>query len=202
MRKKVNLISFLLIVITSVISIKQGIVSCKNNDLYRVLICFMLPVVMLLPYMFKSKINNLLILIFELFIFISYFLGTIINLYQKIYCYDKVIHYISGIVCSIFALYILSKYNNTNRNLIFNIIFILSFTMFLASIWEIFEYSGDIIFEKDAQKVLTTGINDTMKDMICALIGSIIVIIWYLFEKTNNIQLFITKFILNNEKKE
>lgn len=200
MRGKIDLISFLIIIITLVVSIKQGIISYQNNDLYRLLLCFMLPVVMFLPYVFKSKINNSLVLIFELFIFISYFLGTIINLYQKIYCYDKVIHYISGMVSSIVSLYILNKYNYSSRHTLFNILFVLSFSMFVASTWEMFEYTGDLIFKKDAQRVLLTGINDTMKDMICALIGSVIVIIWYLFEKTNNIKLFITKYILDVEE--
>ena len=71
----------------------------------------------------------------------------------------------------------------------------------VAGIWEIFEFTCDKLFNKDAQHVLTTGVNDTMKDMIVAILGTSSMAIIYLFEQTNKLKLLITKFIeqVNNE---
>ena len=46
-----------------------------------------------------------------------------------------------------------------------------SITCMSAVLWEIFEYISDYIFDGNAQRVLETGINDTMQDMIAALLG-------------------------------
>jgi hypothetical protein len=46
--------------------------------------------------------------------------------------------------------------------------------MFLATMWEVYEYASSIIFNIDPQNNLTTGVNDTMQDIIVALIGTIL----------------------------
>ena len=46
-------------------------------------------------------------------------------------------------------------------------------------VWEIFEFTNDAIFQADAQHVMTTGVDDTMLDMIVALLGSVIVVVIY-----------------------
>ena len=63
----------------------------------------------------------------------------------------------------------------------------ISITLAIASLWECFEYCANILFGGDAQRVATTGVNDTMQDIIVAFIGSIIVSLIYSFEcKTDN----------------
>ena len=52
--------------------------------------------------------------------------------------------------------------------------FVITFTLSVACLWECFEYVSDLILKGDAQHVLDTGINDTMQDMICALLACII----------------------------
>ena len=49
--------------------------------------------------------------------------------------------------------------------------------MGFASICEIIEYSLDTIFKMNTQ---AGGLSDTMQDMIDALIGSVIMIIYYI----------------------
>ena len=44
-------------------------------------------------------------------------------------------------------------------------------------IWEIIEYALSYLLGNDCQNVLTTGVNDTMQDMIVCLIGALVFLI-------------------------
>ena len=68
-------------------------------------------------------------------------------------------------------------------------------TLMVAGLWEIFEFTVDNLLGGDAQKVLTTGVTDTMKDIICALLGSILFSFCYLYECVKNKNLIIKEFI-------
>ena len=129
--------------------------------------------------LFKIKIDEKLNFIYILFIFIAHFLGVIVDLYTKVYWFDKFVHFLSGILSSIAAIYIII--NSSKRNNIFNIVFIVSFSMLVASCWEIFEYIVSQLFNTDPQRVNITGISDTMGDIIVAFLGSILVSIYYYF---------------------
>ncbi len=47
--------------------------------------------------------------------------------------------------------------------------------MSIAFLWEIFEYCGLVFFQHDASKHFTTGVHDTMQDMIVSMIGGLII---------------------------
>ena len=46
--------------------------------------------------------------------------------------------------------------------------------------WEIWEFFCFLVFGNDAQKHLTTGVFDTMEDLIACMVGSAIMLIDYL----------------------
>ena len=105
-------------------------------------------------------------------------------------------HFLSGVLTSILALDILKRANVIDKNKIYiNVLFVLGITFMVAGLWEIFEFTTDNIFGKDAQKVLTTGVSDTMKDIISAFLGSLIIVVSYIYEKVNNMKLFVINFI-------
>lgn len=72
--------------------------------------------------------------------------------------------------------------NCSIKNKCFNIIYMICVTLAVVSLWEIFEYSSNILFGGDAQKVV-----DTMQDIIVAFIGSLFVCLIYGFYSTINI---------------
>ncbi|WP_416365222.1 hypothetical protein [Paraclostridium ghonii] len=85
-------------------------------------------------------------------------------------------HFLSGVLLVLFAydlFNILSSSSNTmfNRKLI--ILFVFCFSMSITGLWEIFEFLMDSFFETSMQ---VGGLADTMRDMIDALIASIITI--------------------------
>lgn len=138
-----------------------------------------------LPYIlnkvFKLNIRDGFIFIWIVFIFFAHYLGVIAEFYNKWYYFDKVVHTFSGILSSSVAIIILEK--TKSKNLFLNILFILSFAWLCAGLWETFEFTCNALFGGDAQKVVETGVTDTMLDMIVAFIGSIFVSIYYYLKK-------------------
>ena len=144
--------------------------------------------------LFKTRINEVINLIYIIFIFMAHFLGVICELYNYIYWFDKFVHFLSGIVTAFVSIYLLVKFRK-DKNMLFDILVIVSLTLAVAAFWEIFEYSSSFYFHMDPQKVLLTGVNDTMGDIIVAFLGSVLVSISYYFENKYNYKLLIKKFI-------
>lgn len=197
---KTKFINFLIIISVSIFSIIYLFFGNHEPGLYKNLIIISIIPVMLLPYiinkLFKANIDEEIILVYLIFIFFAHFLGTILNFYYKIAIYDKLMHGISGIMSSILAIVILVKSKCIKNNPLWvNILFIICITLTVASLWEFFEFTNDKIFSKDAQKVLTTGVDDTMLDMIYAFLASIIFSVVYFVENKLNKKICIEKFI-------
>ena len=143
--------------------------------------------------LFKININEKINFIYIVFIFMAHFLGVIVDLYTKVYWFDKFVHFTSGTISSLCAIYLLAR-NKCNKHILLNILFILSFSMLIASVWEVFEYLSSYYFNVDPQKVIITGVTDTMGDIIVALLGSILVCICYWFEHKENYNLIIKAY--------
>ena len=199
--KKLNL---LLIVIASICGIYCSINPKINGDIYEILISLSIIPVMLVPYtvrkLFKLNITPTLECIYLIFAFFAHFFGSILNFYDTINHYDTLVHFSSGIAVSFLALYLLINFKRySNKKVLFNTLFIISFVLMIAVFWEFFEYSCDILFKKDAQKVLETGVNDTMGDMIACFIGTILFNIMYIYEEKTNKNILIKKYIKDVE---
>lgn len=177
-----------------------GIIRIVNNDIYGSLICFSIIPVMFAPYLlkkiFKIELGEQIETIYYIFVFFAHFLGSIINLYDYIDGYDKIMHFLSGMLSAMIAFVLLVKMKHyKDKNRIFNYLFIISITLTIASLWEFYEFTFDSLFTKDAQNVLTTGVGDTMWDMIVAFFGAILVLIEYTRELISNKKLVVRKFI-------
>lgn len=189
------------IIITIMLIVNTGCIGLTLLGKYNsnILVCLSLYLIVFLPKMlrkFSSKVNYLIELIFLLFILFAQLLGSILHFYGIIYWYDSFMHYISGVLTSFLAVLLLvlfNKYDEKDR--LFNIIFIISITLMVAGLWEIFEFTADNLLGGDAQKVVATGVTDTMKDIICALLGSVLFSFCYLYECVKNKSLLIKEFI-------
>lgn len=192
--KKINTF---IIMISSFISIYYAFNFINLNRFTNALSALIVIPLMFLPRIIEKiikKENTWIETIYIIFVFLAQVLGSVVGLYHKFNGYDKIVHLISGIVSSFLGLYIIYKTNKSD-NKIFNIIFIISITLSVALLWEVIEFSIDNIFNTDVQWVATTGVNDTMTDMICALLGTLIFNICYVFEESNNKKLIINKFL-------
>ena len=193
MIKKINLI----LIITSIVGSIYFIIT-RDNKLLFILkdlsIILTINALYIIEKLFKVKFNVGIKFIYILFIFMAHFLGVICEFYSQIYWFDKFTHFLSGIVSSFGAIYVLYKCKK-NNNVLFNVVFIISVALAVASLWEIFEYTSSCLFSVDPQKVALTGVNDTMKDIIVAFLGSLSVSLSYIFEVKYNHNFLINKYI-------
>ena len=144
---------------------------------------------------FKVKIPAHMEFAYFIFLFFAQFLGSIVNLYASIYWFDSFTHFVSGILTAVFAIAVLVWFRKyESKSIAFNIFFMIAFSLMVASLWEFFEFTADTISGGDTQKVLETGVADTMKDMIVAFLGAILVSIYYGYEKCCNKKLFFNRY--------
>lgn len=171
----------LLILVSGILTFFYIINHNGNLTLSKYLVIISLYPIYFIPIFLKKlfhfSLDDKLEFSYVLFIFMAQFLGSIIGFYGKFYYYDKIVHFISGILTSFVALSILKNYKISNKK--FSPLFMIIFTVAIASFWEFFEYTSDLLLHGDAQKVLTTGINDTMQDMLCAFASSTMCSILY-----------------------
>ena len=119
-------------------------------------------------------------LIAALFVFLTLFLGSAIDLYYKYWWWDMVLHAGSGFLCGIIgflAVFLLNQIDRIPRSMkpSFVCLFAVTFAVFLGVIWEIFEYAIDSVWPQANMMSLESGVRDTMNDLIVDTIGAIIV---------------------------
>lgn len=193
MIKKINII----LILTSILG-SLYFVFTRDNNIVLVLkdlsIIITINALYIIKKIFKINISDAVIFIYVLFIFLAHFLGVTCELYNAIYWYDKFTHFLSGVLTSFGAILLLKKFKK-NGNIAFSILFIIAISLMVASLWEIFEYLSSFYLGVDPQKVVQTGVTDTMGDIIVAFLGSILVSIGYHYEYKYNCDLLIRRFV-------
>lgn len=193
-----NLINLFIIIII-IFSLFYTSLIFLSGDSYNVLIRLSVIPLLFVPNilkLFNINISYPSKFIYIIFIFLGVFLGSILKLYNEIYWYDTFIHTIFGFLFSFFILeYLINSKNFNPKKLIYNCIVIISIVALMSVLWETFEFTCDNIFSKDAQKVITTGVNDTMKDIIVAVLGSMFFSLMYAYEYMYEKKLVIKTFI-------
>ncbi len=196
MMKKVNNI---LIIISIVISIIYLILS-NNYILNQILLCIAVIPVIFVPkivrHFWHIKISSGLELVYIIFIDMALVFGSLMGGYGLISWYDSFTHFLSGMFTFVIGLSLLvwsHQYNLKNRA--FNLVFTIMFTLSIAVLWECVEFTIDFVLKTDTQKVMDTGVTDTMKDMICALLGSVVLSISYIWAFSNSDDNFWSKLI-------
>lgn len=185
--KKNKILTFINIVLILVSIIGSFyFVFTRDDQLGLILKDASIIITITLPYiiekLFKIEIDINTKFAYIIFVFMAHFLGATCELYNKIYWFDKFTHTLSGVLTAYAAILLLKhlkKYNKKDR--FFNVLFIIAFTLMIASFWEMFEFTANILFGGDAQKVASTGVTDTMMDIIVAFLGSVLYSIVYLF---------------------
>lgn len=192
MKKINNIIIILSLIVELIYFIMNPIITVDNI----LLLLSYIPVIFI-PRIFnfifkksKIKITDDIEFAYLIFLILAFLFGSIMGGYSKIYWYDSFTHLLSGVFTAFMAPIVLKWLNRYDKkDIIFNVIYIILVTLSVAVLWECTEFTIDKTLGTDTQKVLTTGVNDTMKDMICALAGSILYSIYYLYSlsKKSNI---------------
>ncbi|MEG1584469.1 MAG: DUF2238 domain-containing protein [Anaerovorax sp.] len=100
-------------------------------------------------------------------------LGTIVNLYRTIDSYDRIIHFLSGILLAeagrMIMEHILEKKQSTDFTSVI-LLFAVNFSCMAAGLWEIYEFTGDQLLGTTMQ-----GNNlNTMGDIVSGFLGAVV----------------------------
>lgn len=198
--KKIKITNKIIITAIIIFSLSISIYDLVQNNILNSLKKLLIIPIIFIPHFIRKFLNKDFKYVLEtlllIFVFIGWYLGYALNIYNIFKPYDKIIHTIFGIVVCFFSIYIIKLFNTyKNSNVWFNIIFFISFSLALGVIWEIIEFADDKIFGKNEQGVIETGVDDTMYDLIVTLIGSAIFCICYYYELIFKKELIIKKYI-------
>ena len=153
----------------------------KGSRLQMCIIASILPFLLtVLKYKFHCKITYEIKIIYLVFIYFSSLIGSCLEGYELAY-YDKIVHFFSGIIITMLGYLI---YSFIKKDIIIQqssdqkicYIFIMTFNISIALLWEFYEYAMLIFFQNDCIHHYTTGIHDSMTDMICACLGGLIIL--------------------------
>ena len=125
--------------------------------------------------LFGIKISKTFEIWYYIFIVFAMILGIDFDFYKwEFFPYDKVVHLASGALSAAGAKELLNQASGKPDKLWFKALFSMSFVAFVAVLWECFEFMMDRLFGQHMQELISTGVADTMFDLISALIGGII----------------------------
>lgn len=194
--KKINwILKFVLFISGIIYTIKYGF----EKEFSYTLIALALLVIVFVPAILKKiKIELLpeMEFLFLIFVLLAQLLGSLMKLYDQIWYFDKLVHFASGFLSSLVGIYLLVKSEKYDKKSIgFNCLFIIFTALSVASIWEIFEFTCDNILGNDAQRVLNSGVTDTMLDIIVAFLAAILISVMYAFEEVNKKTMVIKQYI-------
>ncbi|MDE5867414.1 MAG: hypothetical protein K2H02_00545 [Anaeroplasmataceae bacterium] len=164
---------------------------------------FQLLTAFLLPFIFpiygvisKKPLPLILSIISAVFVIFASGLGSAMGLYDKIYCWDLIMHGIFGFACSLIIFVLLIRCNGNKLNPIGFMIIIFLVTMGVAAIWEIIEYLADRLMDGDSQRVLESvalgksPVADTMEDIMIAMAGCAVFFVTLFIDKFCNYKLY------------
>lgn len=163
---------------------------CFNKGYEYILLLFIPNVAKIV---FKKEYSGPFKVLYYIYVFLTVYLGGCLRFYRIVPNYDTLMHTLSGFILTYIGLRI-SKYNNKNKPW-FTVLFFFVFSMALASMWEIAEFSIDQIFNENWQRI-ETCLFDTMKDMCVHLFGTVLFTLWYLVDKRVNNGIIFDKLLI------
>ena len=170
------------------------------NLIFNAMQCVFMALCLLVPSLiqliFKIKIAPFMFLIYEGYLIAHFVLGEILGFYISINHYDTFLHFTSSTLLSLLG-YAIIHYYIYDKYIGIQILFAIMFGLSCEFCWEILEYAIDELFNTNMQRFIKDGltligheaIKDTIKDMIVAVIGSILYIPLLKIKKIKNIKI-------------
>ena len=179
-----------LFVISLIFCIKNLVVGKTDKNYTIYLIMHILAIIIIfLPLLFKKllklHIPYFATSLYYLFLFLTSYLGTFMNLYQILPFWDNVVHFTSGVMLGFVAMFFVNVIykNKQKQNAFFVFIFVLVFALALGAMWEIFEYTCDSLLDINLQRYIDpngmayvghSAVVDTMTDIIMDFLGALL----------------------------
>ncbi len=199
----VNIVlALLLFSATLAIMIYYILTGDKNNRLLAsigMLAAYLIPFVVEL--VLRRRLRNFFTFCYLIYALFAGLIGSVLNVYYILSWYDIVVHILAGYVFSFFGIIILARLENYHKiKPLTVIIFCLFCTLAVELVWELCEWSSDVLLNQTAQGIKVDGkaplVTDTDLDMLCNLTGGLIFSIQFLIGKYTKYNLG-TKFFEN-----
>jgi len=187
----------------------------KSDYVLMLLQCLLGIFVMMIPSIIERKksidIPDSMEIAFFVFLFCAIFLGEVQDFYYLIPHWDVILHAFSGCMLGALGFSLVNFLNNTER-LQFNLspsfvaLFAFCFALSVGTLWEVYEYLFDGLFNLNMQKfILADGtvlagreaLSDTMDDLIVDVISASIIPIagYFLLKKDRAKEIAVAKKI-------
>lgn len=129
-----------------------GITLLKGNTTNFFILLFTLILLIVADFIYKKFGYSLCIqILIYIFIIGTEIFGEIFAFYAKIVYFDIIMHTLSGFIVTAIGISLINKFN-CKGNKIFWSFFIFLFSMGIAAVWEITEFTIDRVLGKDMQK--------------------------------------------------
>lgn len=159
-----------------------GIRALALGNIFKGVLGLCAPLVLLLPVLFKRWLGGHPWLLYSMllgFLILAYDVGSVREAFDNVPHLDKVSHFLSGFVFTIagFCLYAALQKKPAGGGTVrppAAISYAFFFSTTVAVVWEIIEYTGFVLFGMDSQHTLTTGVVDTMQDLLACFVASLV----------------------------
>lgn len=154
-------VTFAVYAVLRLVVIAVLVLSFFGGRYENVFICFLTLALLLVPAFFQKnfgiQLPSTLEVIIMLFIFAAEILGEIGTYYVKIPIWDTMLHTINGFLCAAIGFSLVDLLNRNNRfkfhlSPIYLSVVAFCFSMTIGVLWEMFEFSADMLFQTDMQK--------------------------------------------------
>ena len=145
-----------------------------------------------LPTLFSRKFEIEmpvgLYIMYILFLYAAIFLGEVRSYYYKVPYWDSILHGLSSMMTGFLGFMLVALLNRSEHTHLtlspfFVAMFAFCFSLTVGAVWEIYEFTGDLLFHTNMQKfILADGtvligqaaLSDTMKDIIIDAAGALL----------------------------
>ncbi|MDD2202918.1 MAG: DUF2238 domain-containing protein [Bacilli bacterium] len=181
MEKVLRKINKLIIILSILICGLYAVMYYVHHDYLMVTASIIAIGLPFLIYLVDAKVKKTSLPIktfYLLFIYASAVIGGVGEFYSLFNPYDKIVHFISGVLITWVFLVLVQPYvkKYTTNLILFTVI---CFNSMIALLWEVGEFTFDLIFKTSVQR----GLYDTMTDMIVAVVGGLIIALIYALKK-------------------
>lgn len=153
--------TFAVFLILRMIVVAVLVLSIFGRRFENVFICTLTLFLFLVPAFFQKnfgiQLPSTLEIIILLFIFAAEILGEIGTYYVKVPIWDTMLHTVNGFLCAAVGFSLVDLLNRNNRfkfhlSPIYLTVVAFCFSMTIGVLWEMFEFSCDMLFQTDMQK--------------------------------------------------
>lgn len=158
---KKDRLTFAVYVLLRIAVILAMIASCLSGHYENLFVCTLSLVLFLVPAFFETnfgiELPSALEIIILLFIFAAEILGELGSYYVKVPIWDTALHTINGFLCAAVGFSLVDIVNRNERfklqlSPLFLAIVAFCFSMTIGVLWEMFEFTADMVFKTDMQK--------------------------------------------------